>query len=393
MIEGAQPESLWGELLLLDAIVCYYLNRAQVSTLRNVNQHELLQSAVKNVIHRKFPDQNEFLFDDVCIEPTSIPAQWSSYELWVPDAARRPHKIMTFEKMNRVLRACDLRQQISLVELLNHTVRRIWFAESTVKSTAPFKLTFNLQDESMELSRSSGNQIGPGNSFPHDEAILASAVGIERAASLLLMPDPISKESMHVLPPFGIRKMRVEDFHHMQDRMAALTDKMQRIEGSLGMLVKSISVGRRVEERSYRPFDPRHAYDETRGYATVHSEFSSSAHMSWVHDVDQPRYPPPPPPPHSTADDSWGRQSSNTTRGRDPAGSDSDITSQAWKQRRASSAWEEETSHDADTGAHIFRERHRPTTEEAHTLKEGHGPAGVAVVSQRMHTTGRPYWG
>lgn len=145
MIEGPQPDSIWGELLFLDAIVCSYLNRSQTSSLRTVNHHILLQNAIKNVIRRGTVEGGQLSFEELCLDHLSIPPHWTSFDQWTADAMlRRPHKSLSFEKMNRVVRACDVRHQITLVDLLNHIVRKVWFSESTNASS---KLQCNNSDK------------------------------------------------------------------------------------------------------------------------------------------------------------------------------------------------------------------------------------------------------
>lgn len=126
VVDGAR-NNLWGDLLLLDAIVCFHRNRVQPSPRRTCNQHEFLQRVVQTAIRGIYPSVASIPTDQVCIELVTIPKIWTSFQFFCDDAfQRRPHKHLSVEKMNKILTVCNLSGEIELPALLNETVRRIW---------------------------------------------------------------------------------------------------------------------------------------------------------------------------------------------------------------------------------------------------------------------------
>jgi hypothetical protein len=128
-IDGAsQSKGIWTDSLLLDAVVCFYRGGTAGSSKRSFNQHNTLNEAVCAVLELRPAGSST----NIRVEARG---RWSSFEAWTADMiSRRPGNDLAARKLMEILDACDLRREISMVEMLNEVVRRIWMSKPQPKS-------------------------------------------------------------------------------------------------------------------------------------------------------------------------------------------------------------------------------------------------------------------
>lgn len=249
IVDGAsrRGDSVWIDLLLLDAMVCLHRNSGSYSRKRGCNQHELLKLAISTVIQRQVPSLPSE------IESSTIPIAWRSYDNIIDHAhRRRPHKSETVEKMNKVLSACNLQDTITLTELLNESVKRL---SVTTKSTS--KVTSMIPSKSMEVTNPTAQFFNAESPTDMSSALDSDKIPVTTGpVSMSALFSPSAEQNfMHthgrrLIESQEIEERVTEDLFSCDIGNGELFDIAEDIEDDLMMWKDVVSMAATTENRT-----------------------------------------------------------------------------------------------------------------------------------------------